>query len=99
MGAALNTYKSNVKIVNILVQLMTQNNLILIFFYLFGWDGIKTGNGTHFIVPTVPGSSKTVIRFNNAPLWGRSVYAYLKGHEFVVGFGCPGIHLHRVLQG
>lgn len=69
MGATLNTFKSNVKIVNILVQLLTQNNLILIFFYLFGWDGLKTGNGTHFNVLTMPGSSKTVIRFNDAPLW------------------------------
>lgn len=99
MGAILNTYKSNVKIVNILVQLLTQNKLILIFFYLLGWDGLKTGNGTHFNELTMSGSSKTVIRLNIAPLWRQSVYAYLKGHEFVVGLGCPGIHLHRVLQG
>lgn len=99
MGAIFNTYISNVTIVIILVRLLTQNDLILIFSYLFGRDGLKTGNGTHFNELTMPGSSKTVICLNNAPLWRRSVYAYLKGHEFVVGLGCPGIHLHRVLQG
>lgn len=82
MGATLKTYKNNVKIVNILVQLLTQNNLIVISFYLFGWDGLKTGNGTHFKhildVLTMPGSSKTVIRFNNALLWDKVSMPTLK---------------------
>lgn len=31
--------------------------------------------------------------------WGGRRRGYLESHEFVVRFGGPGIHLHRVLQG